>query len=304
MKNNLPPHFMIKRVALLVIALSLVFVAACNETTLEIPSNKITAQFTVIVTDEDVDQALIYGNMMSLNPNGNPLPFLEVTESEPLISYVAGVPYLLSMLGKNTKVGQYYTMYQTADKLLLTRADKMGTNSAAMINKPNYGDEIIVDFQRANGEILSSNGFVHNIPVVTAPIAGSVVPKSQKEITVSWDLDAVQQNSTVSVESYVRCALFQELGAGDGIEDNWHHLTEKGGFTITKTGNENSITLQRSDILMGITPEQGVDRCLAIVSLTSIVAGNINPAFRQAPLMKSFFSVHHQAKRVIYYIDI
>lgn len=294
---------MIKRILVtLGLAINLIFIAACSEPTLDIPIDRITADYTVLMTDEDAEQALIYSSLIK----GESLAtFLVLHGTESLTSYVAGKPYPLTFLEREIDGGQYSTMYQTKDKLLPTSIKRGASYYQAMIDKPNLNDEIIIDFQRANGEIFSSNGFVHNIPTVTSPIAESVIPKSQQEITVSWgNLDATQQGAKVKVESYVRCAAFQELGAGNGIEDNWDHLTEKGGFSTVVDGSKNSVILRRSEILQGITPEEGIDRCLAIVAVSSLVQGTINPKFWQGLVLKSRIIIAHQAERLVYYIDI
>src|SRR5690554_907193 len=303
---------MIKPIVTLAIVSSFLFITACSDTTLDIPTEEINAIFSVIVTEEDADQALLTSSMTIFNYKGQPITILDPEPPESLTAYVAGVPYSFTGLKQGRSIRLYSSIYQTEDKLLQTMIAGR-SELYDMIAKPNYGDEIIIDFQRANGEILSSNGFVHNIPIVTAPIAGTVIPSNQQEITVSWDnLDAEQQNSQVNVESYVRCAAYQELGAGGGIEGNWDSLAEKGGFSISAKGSANSVTLQRSDIFKysttpSMTPEAGVSRCLAIVWVTSGVSGNINPKFRQGGkgvLSGSGLSINHRAKRVVYYIDL
>lgn len=293
---------MIKPIVALAIVSNLLFIAACKDITLDISLGDIAAKFDVFVTDEDASQALFSSTMYAFSPIGQTSDIV-IDESTSVTADVAGAPHSPSKyIFKDG--GQYSTMYQTEDKLLLTIAER-GRRPYAMTNRPNSGDEIIIEFQQANGEILSSNGFVHNIPTVTAPIAGTVIPETQQEITVSWDnLDAEQQNSQINVESYVRCAAYQELGADGGIEDNWDHLAEKGGFSIRAKGSDGSLKLRRSDILMDITPEAGVSRCLAIVQVSSLVQGAINPKFRQAFITRSYFMIHHQARRVVYYIDL
>lgn len=278
-----------KRIVLALIALfSIVMTVGCGkELSIAVPTNEIHADYSITLygeTGETVVGAKLYKKLggLALFDQTN----LELTGTEFIDTEYNGIVYPLVIYN----VPDEDSGFSIHDRVILDAVNIFTSDlfndttvRAGITELLPQGTELVINFNRDSGGIISSQAAIGNIAVVTMPVSDQVIGSDVSEITVAWSgLSDDEEKLPAKIAINTRCSVDQTLftsfaealvWASQANEKKWVSTIEK------KVSGVSSVMFTREELMADVVPEQGVTSCLLTASFEYESNGELSDQF-------------------------